>query len=133
MPLIIGIMIFSPGKYHFAKSCAEIIFLYPEATTNSTTIANMYERYPICANLGPGVAENTFVAITASMASKQRPEENAAMFNLTFGVAFWLGLVINVSACEIYLNCTREEDERLKKFSLLRRKAAGLEKEGKTE
>lgn len=102
---------------------------------NATTIANMYSRFPTCANLAPGLAEKTFVAVPATIASKlEKPEQMAALFNLTFGVSFWLGFFINVAACEIYLNSTKEEDERLKKFSLLRRRAAGLEKvEGKGE
>ncbi|CAG8974959.1 hypothetical protein HYALB_00007636 [Hymenoscyphus albidus] len=123
-PLIIGILVLSPNQYHVAKSCAEIIFLYPPHFTNSTAFSDLYQRYPLCR--GGNAMEETFVAVTVTM-NRERPEEMAAMFHATFGAAFWLGLAINMLACEIYLHATRDEDEGLKKVSMSKRKALGLE------
>ena len=55
------------------------------------------------------------------------PEEKAALLNMIFGVSGWLASVVHLILVEVYLNYTKDEDERLKKVSIVRRKAAGLE------
>lgn len=62
------------------------------------------------------------------------PEERAAMMSIVFGVSGWAALVTHFVLTEVYLSFTRDEDERLRKVSMARRKKAGLETEkGKSE
>lgn len=59
--------------------------------------------------------------------SKEFQENRTALSNLLFAISGLLGFIINVFALEVYLRVTREEDERLKRISGIRRRAAGLE------
>ena len=113
-----------PNTHHFPQPCAKLAYLFKD---NSTALSGLHARYPICANLAPGVAETTYAAVTASL-SHDFLEERVAAFNMIFGISGWLGFVVNVFFCELYLNKTKGEDERLKKVSLMKRRAAELEK-----
>ena len=55
-----------------------------------------------------------------------RPEEIGSILQLSFGPCMWMGMVIHIFAVEWYLRSTTDEDERLQKVSMARRKAAGL-------
>lgn len=94
-----------------------------ESVTNSTSLASLYIRYPMCTNLSTS-DHPVYVVVNAAMAF---PEEKAALLNMIFGVSEWTALLIHALAVEIYLNTTRDEGERLKKVSLMRRRAAGFE------
>lgn len=69
------------------------------------------------------------VIVNATL-SRRLPEEKAALMNMVFGVSGWVALVIHILLVEVYLNYSKDEDERLKKVSLIRRKAAGYEVKG---
>ncbi|RDL33308.1 uncharacterized protein BP5553_08747 [Venustampulla echinocandica] len=122
-PLILSILRFAPNRYHFVKSCSEIAFLY--TTRAPEEMALMLTRFPACANLTAGVDTSTYVAVLAGMDARY-PEQKAAMFNLVFCSSGVLGFLLNAALAEVYLNYTTDEDERLKKVSVARRKAAGL-------
>ncbi|KAG9236432.1 hypothetical protein BJ875DRAFT_227373 [Amylocarpus encephaloides] len=133
VPMIIGIMTFSKEKYHVPMSCAKIEYIYANPSYYSTHIpssnmTHVWARYPTCAKLSAADAQDTWVAVTATM-DETTPERAAALMGLVFGTAGWVGFFINVFGCEIYLARTRGEDERLKKVSAVRRRAAGLEGE----
>ena len=87
--------------------------------------SSLYTRYPACANL-EGSGSDVHVIVNATL-SKRLPEEKAALMNTVFGVSGWVALVIHVLLVEVYLNCSKDEDERLKKVSGMRKKAAGYE------
>jgi len=115
---------FAPHSFKAAMNCEEILFMY-QSVANVTSVASMPSRYPACATYtatGPPV----YVVVNA-FPSRAYPEERAAILNMVFGVSGWLALMLHVLIIEIYLNATKDEDERLKKNSAVRRKAAGME------
>ncbi|KAF4636467.1 hypothetical protein G7Y89_g1609 [Cudoniella acicularis] len=108
------------------EDCAEISYIYAYKSISPSSIPL---RYPACSNLTTDIASSTYVVVTAHM-SKQYPEQMSAMFNLVFGASGVAGFLVNVWLVEWYLSATREEDERLRKYSEGRRRKAGLEVEG---
>jgi hypothetical protein len=67
------------------------------------------------------------VIVNATLANGKLPEERAALMNMVFGVSGWVAIVIHVLVVEVYLSYSRDEDERLRKISGMRRKVAGYE------
>jgi hypothetical protein len=115
----------SPNGYKSVTTCEELIFMY-QSVTNSTSVASLYTRYPACSGWATGM-ENVYVIVNVGLA-RWYQEEKTALLNMAFGVSGWAGLVVNILGVEWWLNVTREEDEGLKKVSLVRRRAAGLER-----
>ena len=96
--------------------------------TNTSAVETLFSRYPACSGTTVGMGgEKIYVIVNAAL-NRQWPEERAALLNMVFGVSGWAGLVVNLIVVEWYLNSTLEEDERLRKVSAARRRAAGLEK-----
>ncbi|KAH6669220.1 hypothetical protein B0J14DRAFT_598183 [Halenospora varia] len=126
-PIVIAYRIFQSTGYKYVHSCAEIIYMYAYKQLPSSSISAMYERYPSCANLTTEVAKSTFVVVNAQMT--QNPEERSGIINLVFGASGVVGFLVNAALVEWYLRSTREEEERLRKYSSMRRKAMGWEKE----
>jgi hypothetical protein len=127
--LIVGISSLGPDIFRLPLSCAKMEFMFPDPSE----LAAMYKRYPVCANLTSTASENTFVGISANI-KRINLEERTAILSLVFGVAGMIGLIMNIGFVETYLNLTRDEDERLKKVSLARRRKLGWEKaEGKDD
>lgn len=113
-----------PDRFRFILSCHELAFLY---RNNTDSLPFLAARYPSCSNLASGVGSlEEFVAVPANR-SKEFQENRTALSNLLFAISGLLGFIINVFALEVYLRVTREEDERLKRISGIRRRAAGLE------
>ena len=123
----IAIAKISPNSFKSIMPCNEIIYMY-EFVTNPDFISTFYSRYPACKNL-EGNASDVHVIINATL-SRRLPEEKAALMNMVFGVSGWVALVIHVLFVEVYLSYSKDEDERLKKVSLMRRKVAGYEAKG---
>lgn len=93
----------------------------------SSPDASLLDRYPACRNFdSSGAMETVYVVVNASM-HKARPEERAALLNMVFGVSGWAALITHFVLTEWFLSGTREEDERLRRVSQLRRRVAGLE------
>ena len=127
--LIIPIASYAPNAYHQTLSCAKLDYMFP----TGPSLSAVHSRYPTCANLTTEQSLSTYVAVACKM-DRTRPEEMAAFFQLIFGLAGFLGFVVNTFLVESYLNWTRDEDERLKKVSAVRRKAKGwVWDEGKGE
>lgn len=116
----------SPGGYRYISNCEEIIFMY-NSVSNATSVGSLFSRYPDCADYDKPSMGSVHVIVNASL-SRFYPEERAALMNMVFGVSGWAGMVVNILLTEVYLNYTKDEEERLKKVSMARRKAAGLEK-----
>jgi hypothetical protein len=114
----------SPNAYKSVTTCEQIIYMY-QFVSEPESLDSLYSRYPTCANL-TNKGEDVFVVVNASL-HRAFPEEKAALLNMIFGVSGWLASVVHLILMEVYLIYTKDEDERLKKVSIVRRKAAGLE------
>ena len=134
--LLVGFLItcsYLAPDYKAVLSCGEIEFIrhtkFSKARYSNESLSNaligLRERYPACAS--PLNSPNsTFVVVNARITGdRDFPEEKTALFNLFFGVSGFTGLIINILAVEAYINSTLSEDQRLKRLSLARRKAAG--------
>jgi hypothetical protein len=113
--------IISPGQYRGVMSCEEIYSHYPDPTS----LASLNLRYPTCANFNS--TDQTLYAIVTTSLEETKPEEVYMAISFAFGLSAWLAGVIHILAVEVYLNATKDEDERLTKISAVRRRAAGLE------
>lgn len=89
----------------------------------SLPVDDIFSRYPTCRNFTASVP--TYVVINADITTG-RPEEIGSIFELSFGTCAWIATVIHIFAVEWYLRSTKDEDERLQKVSVARRKAASL-------
>jgi hypothetical protein len=114
----------SPDGYRAVQTCEEIIFIY-NSVNNSTSVASLYERYPACHGYNKSSMGDVHVIVNARL-GRAYPEERVALLDLVFGVSGWAALVLHFAVTEIYLNYTKDEADRLKKVSTMRRKAAGL-------
>ena len=122
--IVIAAAEISPNAYKSVSTCEQIIFMQQYAP-EPKALGSLYVRYPACANLTTK-GDDVFVVVNASL-DEAFPEEVAALLNMAFGVAGWLAGLIHIFLVEVYLNYTKDEDERLKKVSMARRRAAGLE------
>jgi hypothetical protein len=120
----IGIAKLSPNSFKSILPCDEIMYMY-KFVTNPDFVSSLYTRYPACTNLGSNRSD-VHVIVNATL-SRRLPEEKAALMNMVFGVSGWVALVIHVLMVEVYLNYSKDEDERLKRVSRMRRIAAGYE------
>lgn len=89
----------------------------------SLPVEDIYTTYPTCRNFTASIP--AYVVVNADITTG-RPEEVASILELCFGTCAWMSTVIHIFAIEWYLRATPDEDERLQKVSLARRKAAGL-------
>jgi hypothetical protein len=117
--------IFSPGGYKSITTCEEMIFTY-NLIANASLFASLYTRYPACVGYNVSTMGDVYVIVNASL-NREYPEEKAALLNMVFGASGWVAGVVHLILTEVYLNYTKDEDERLKKISIVRRRAAGLE------
>jgi hypothetical protein len=118
--IAISVTVFCPGRYKVVTTCQQILFMYDEPVSS-----DLLDRYPSCSDITSS-SEPVYVIANASL-NQGYPEESAAILGLAFGVSSWIAQVIHILAVEVYLNLTKDEDERLKRISVLRRKAARLE------
>jgi hypothetical protein len=93
--------------------------------SNTTSVQSLYTRYPACAGYDKASMGDVYVVVDATLHG-YFPEQNAALLDLVFGVSGWAAVLVHVLLVEVYLNYTKDEDERLRKVSVIRRKAAGL-------
>ena len=122
---ILGITAVCPNRFHFVLTCEELAYLY---RSNAGSLATLARNYPTCGSLANGLGSaDVFVPVPANW-STTLLENRTAIVNLVFGASGVVGYFINVFLLEIYLKSTRDESERLRKFSEVRRRAAGLEK-----
>ncbi len=120
IPLLAIAATFSPRSYHTVSTCQELIFMYDGY---SLPAEDIFSKYPTCRNFTASVP--AYVVINADIATG-RPEEVSSILQLVFGACVWIGTVIHIVTVEWYLRATKDEDERLQKLSMVRRKAAGL-------
>jgi hypothetical protein len=110
----------SSRGYHTVSTCQELIFMYEGY---SLPLEDIYTTYPTCRNFIASIP--AYVVVNADITTG-RPEEIGSILELSFGTCAWMATVIHIFAVEWYLKATQEEDERLQKISMARRKAAGL-------
>jgi hypothetical protein len=110
----------SSRRYHTVSTCQELIFMYEGY---SIPLEDVYSTYPTCRNFTASIP--AYVVVNADITTG-RPEEVGAILELSFGTCAWMAMVIHIFAVEWYLRATQDEDERLQKVSMARRKAAGL-------
>jgi hypothetical protein len=110
----------SSRRYHTVSTCQELIFMYEGY---SIPLEDVYSTYPTCRNFTASIP--AYVVVNADITTG-RPEEVGAILKLSFGTCAWMAMVIHIFAVEWYLRATQDEDERLQKVSMARRKAAGL-------
>jgi len=121
--MVIGIRTFCPDRFRTVLSCEELAFMFRSDAEGLLALA---ARHPMCVDLAKGLgSSDVFVAVPATWGFQ---ESKTAIVNLAFGPSGVIGYFINAFLVEIYLDKTEDEDERLKKFSTMRRQAAGLEK-----
>lgn len=113
--MIISVEVISQiGNYYIAMPCAQI--------AGSGGVA---ERYAACRENPEGYA-----AVNANFQNPRGPEEVGAPFQLSFGMALWLALMLHAVGVEVYLQCTRSETERLRKVSIERQIERGMRSAG---
>ncbi|KAK3714027.1 hypothetical protein LTR37_008056 [Vermiconidia calcicola] len=108
-------------EFYEAQRCDKIFFGYDSvgvpAAHNPTA-----QLYPGCGS-DPATSK-AHVAVPAGSAG---PENVSVGYNLTFGLAAFIALVIHVVGVEVYLHVTPGETERLRVVSRERRAKAGME------
>jgi hypothetical protein len=114
---VVSIVKFFPNSFNSIISCDEIRYMN-HFSPNATHLPSLSSRYPTCAN-----EAHALVVVNARLGVEKYPEEREALMNLVFGVSGWVALVVHVLLVEVFLNGSKEEDERLKKVSEARRKA----------
>lgn len=113
--MIISALIISKlGGHYEVIRCEQLAF---------TTSAADASKYPACvADMNGGVA-----VVKADLSTAQNGMEAGVALEVSFGMALWIALTLHAVGVEIYLGCTTQESERLKKVSLERRLERGME------
>ena len=119
--VIAAAIITKTGGYWQVSSCDKLVFI------NDGNTKAIEDRYPQCANRGPG--ENPRVAVLADMTGGL-DEGIASSLGLSFGMASWIAIFLHVVGVEIYLNLTTAEGERLRNVSYQKQLEAGLRHPG---
>ncbi|KAI0525455.1 hypothetical protein F5B22DRAFT_590036 [Xylaria bambusicola] len=121
--LIIGATILSSiGGYYSAQPCDKINFaLGGQDATMSF--------YPECAAFFSGDNIHQQAVVKATLLGDNAIEAGA-IFNIAFGPAGWLALVLHVFAAECYLRLTPAEHDRLRNVSYQRQLEAGMKNPG---
>ncbi|SMR58244.1 unnamed protein product [Zymoseptoria tritici ST99CH_1E4] len=116
--MIIAVQIISSiGSYYTAMSCAQIAGTRDDGDVSA---------YAACVS-DPG----GYTAVHADFSSTAGIEEIAAGFELTFGMALWMAIVIHAVGVEVYLRLTTAEGERLREVSYERQVEKGMKRPGR--
>jgi hypothetical protein len=111
-----AIVYFAPHRYDTVTTCAEILYTYRTLSCNfARSLPRILERYPSCAGLSEEAGKEMFLVVNASL-DVMRPEEIFSMLSLVYGVCAFLGLMIHVLGVEVYLEWSKPEDEKLRKW-----------------
>jgi hypothetical protein len=111
------------NHYYDHRPCAVINFMFG----NNATLVELL--YPDCARFYSGTNLEQHVLIAANLTSG-RPDHVAAGFNVAFGPAAWLALLLHCIAAEVYLNMTPDEGRRLRALSRERQLEASNQRSG---
>lgn len=84
--------------------------------------------YPQCGY--PDATADTEIIVRANMIKPLGSHSVGAAFELSFGMAMWLAIIIHLIGVEIYLGLTPRENERLRKVSYERQLEAGFSHPG---
>ncbi|KAJ9619806.1 hypothetical protein H2203_008076 [Taxawa tesnikishii (nom. ined.)] len=120
--IICASIISAVDRYYTVRSCDEITFIY-----GSSDPVRKY--YPQCSI--PNATVNGLVVVQADLSfSSGRPEQIAASFGVSFGMALWLALFLHLVGVEIYLSLTPKESNRLRQVSFERQLEKGYKHPG---
>ncbi|KAI0871402.1 hypothetical protein GGS24DRAFT_60549 [Hypoxylon argillaceum] len=121
--LIIGALIVSAaGGHYMAQPCDKI-----NHTLKGQNITMKF--YPECAPFFSGENLDQHVAVKANFHG-DNIMEIATAFNIIFGPASWVALIIHMIGTELYLRLTPAEHERLRNVSYHRQLKAGMKNPG---
>lgn len=100
--LLLSYSKFTPTRFHTVTTCERIIATYARCGL-SDALPLLY--YPQRATSSPALARPLVVVNAVFHLDRQyRPEQNAALIELCFGPAFWVGIVMNILCVEWYLS-----------------------------
>ncbi|KAH8662556.1 hypothetical protein BX600DRAFT_382626 [Xylariales sp. PMI_506] len=105
------------GDFFTAMPCAEIDWLLVDQELTTS-------MYPSCITFYNGSNPMQQVAVQGALDGDL--SEVTAAYDLTFGTAHWIALVIHIIGVEIYLKLTPEENMRLKRVSYQRQLDAAM-------
>ncbi|KAM0799188.1 hypothetical protein BDR22DRAFT_881406 [Usnea florida] len=121
--MIISVIIISQtGGYYHAMQCDEIAFIYADKAQEGFRV-----DYPQCFTTN-GTTDG-WVAVSAKLLGSNVPRKGSA-FDVTFGTAGWIALVMHAVGVEIYLRLTPRENNRLRVVSYQRQLEAGFSHPG---
>ena len=119
--MILSVIIASKmSTYHSTMSCGQLYSIY-----DSPNPVN--ELYPACARLGASVDD---VIVVPANFSSGEPEQIAASFHISFGMAMWMAIILHLVGVEIYLALTPREGNRLRQVSYERQMERGYANPG---
>ena len=122
MPLIsIAVTRLAYDGYYSTYTCRQLVDMY---TPYNLSTEALLTRYPLCKLEGN---EEVLQIVPARFSTAR--EEGGSVLSITFGVAAWLSILLNLLSTEIYLNYTVDEDERLKKASEIRKTVRSTKKQ----
>ncbi|QDS67858.1 hypothetical protein FKW77_007636 [Venturia effusa] len=111
------------GSYWFAMRCSKVVSIMATYGIPSQAARGLY---PVCVPFLNGQGDPYAVV----QAREGRPEQIAALLNVSFGMTLWLALAIHAIGIEIYIRLTPRENERLRQVSYERQQEAGLSHAG---
>ncbi|PVH92313.1 hypothetical protein DM02DRAFT_282318 [Periconia macrospinosa] len=111
------------GSYYTSWPCAKLAFTIKDDVKTA-------ELYPECASYFNGSDLLKQASVHANFGDDGTGAEVGAAFNMTFGMALWLALLLHAVGVEIYLHLTPRETERLRNVSYQRQLEAGMKKPG---
>jgi hypothetical protein len=87
------------GSYFYAMPCSKIVGILKEYGIPSQALPGLY---PECVPFIKGTTPNQYAIVHAGTFG--RPEQAAAVLDMTFGMTLWLALMIHAIGVEIYVN-----------------------------
>lgn len=108
------------SSYYSTMSCGQLYSIY-----DSPDPVNAL--YPACTGVGASMKD--IVVVPANFTSG-KPEQIGASFHISFGMAWWMAIILHVVGVEIYLNLTPREGNRLRQVSYERQIERGFSHPG---
>jgi hypothetical protein len=87
------------GSYFYAMPCAKIGGMFAEYGIPSQALPGFY---PECVPFIKGTSPNQYAIVHAG--TYGRPEQVAAVLEMTFGMSMWLALMLHAVGVEIYVS-----------------------------
>lgn len=118
--IISALVISGINSYNTVMYCNEITSIYGSSRP-------VQKFYPQC--ISANATNDPLVAVHAAFAGG-RPEQIAASMRMSFGMAFWMAIILHLVGVEIYLALTPRESNRLRQVSYERQLERGFNNPG---